>query len=109
MNAVPEALDRRFRDAAAAEGLIDVSYDVADTPVGPLLVAVTERGVCRYPRGTERPVVIGIWQTRPEFSRETVGARGAKRRQTVRSHLHNLEGACGCRLRGETRQTSEYD
>ncbi len=47
MNAVPDALDRRFREAAATEGLIDVSYDLADTPVGPLLVAVTERGVCR--------------------------------------------------------------
>ena len=47
MNAVPEALDRRFREAAAAAGLIDVSYDIADTPVGPLFVAVTQRGLCR--------------------------------------------------------------
>jgi methylated-DNA-[protein]-cysteine S-methyltransferase len=47
MNAVPTALDQRFRDAAAAAGLLDVSYDVADTPVGPLFVAVTERGLCR--------------------------------------------------------------
>jgi methylated-DNA-[protein]-cysteine S-methyltransferase len=44
---VPNALDRRFRDAAATAGLLDVSYDIADTPVGPLLVAVSERGLCR--------------------------------------------------------------
>ena len=56
MNAVPTALDQRFRDAAAAAGLLDVSYDVADTPVGPLFVAVTERGLCRisYDPETER-------------------------------------------------------
>ena len=47
MNAVPDTLDRRFRDAAAAEGLLDVGYDVLDSPVGPLLVAATPRGVCR--------------------------------------------------------------
>jgi methylated-DNA-[protein]-cysteine S-methyltransferase len=49
-------LDRRFRDAAAAEGLLDVAYDVVDSPVGSLLVATTERGVCRisYDRDAER-------------------------------------------------------
>jgi methylated-DNA-[protein]-cysteine S-methyltransferase len=40
-------LDRRFRDAAAAEGLLDVGFDVVDSPVGPLLVAATPRGVAR--------------------------------------------------------------
>jgi methylated-DNA-[protein]-cysteine S-methyltransferase len=44
---VPTTLDNRFRDAAAAEGLLDVTYDIADTPVGPLLVAVSDRGLCR--------------------------------------------------------------
>lgn len=44
---VPVDLDRRFRAAAAAEGLLDVAYDVADSPVGPLLVAVSDAGVCR--------------------------------------------------------------
>src|SRR4051812_50226943 len=44
--AVTPELDRRFRDAAAAEGLLDVAYELHDTPVGRLLVAVTERGVC---------------------------------------------------------------
>jgi methylated-DNA-[protein]-cysteine S-methyltransferase len=47
MTAVPDALDQQFRDAAAAAGLLDVSYDVTDTPVGPLFVAVSERGLCR--------------------------------------------------------------
>jgi methylated-DNA-[protein]-cysteine S-methyltransferase len=40
-------LDLRFRDAAASEGLLDVAYDLADSPVGTLLVAASERGVCR--------------------------------------------------------------
>jgi len=43
---VPAELDRRFRDAAAAEGLLDVAYDLHDSPVGTLFVAVTDRGVC---------------------------------------------------------------
>jgi methylated-DNA-[protein]-cysteine S-methyltransferase len=43
----PTTLDTRFRDAAAASGLLDVSYDMADTPVGRLFVAVSERGLCR--------------------------------------------------------------
>jgi methylated-DNA-[protein]-cysteine S-methyltransferase len=47
MNAFPEQLDQSFRIAAAEAGLLDVSYDVADTPIGPLLVAVTEQGLCR--------------------------------------------------------------
>jgi methylated-DNA-[protein]-cysteine S-methyltransferase len=44
---VPTDLDRRFRDAADREGLIDVAYDLADSPVGELLVAATDRGLCR--------------------------------------------------------------
>ena len=40
-------LDRRFRDAAAASGALDVAYDVIDSPLGPLLLAATERGLCR--------------------------------------------------------------
>jgi methylated-DNA-[protein]-cysteine S-methyltransferase len=44
---VPTNLDRRFREAAQREGLVDVAYDLADSPVGDLLVAVTDRGLCR--------------------------------------------------------------
>ena len=47
MTTVPKALDRRFREAATDAGLVDVSFDVADTQIGPLLLAVTERGLCR--------------------------------------------------------------
>jgi methylated-DNA-[protein]-cysteine S-methyltransferase len=47
MTSVPETLDRRFRQAAADAGLVDVSFGVADTQIGPLLLAVTERGLCR--------------------------------------------------------------
>jgi methylated-DNA-[protein]-cysteine S-methyltransferase len=46
MTTVPAKLDRRFRDAAAAEGLLDVAYELHDSPLGTLFVAVTERGVC---------------------------------------------------------------
>jgi methylated-DNA-[protein]-cysteine S-methyltransferase len=40
-------LDHRFRSAAASSGLLDVTYDLVDTPVGLLLVAASERGLCR--------------------------------------------------------------
>jgi methylated-DNA-[protein]-cysteine S-methyltransferase len=40
-------LDRRFRDAAAREGLVDVAYELHDTPLGTLMLAATERGLCR--------------------------------------------------------------
>ena len=38
-------LDRRFRDAAATLGLLDVGFDVVDTPIGDLLVAASDRGL----------------------------------------------------------------
>ena len=44
---VPTDLDRRFRDAAVTAGLLDAGYDVLDSPVGPLLVAATDRGLLR--------------------------------------------------------------
>jgi methylated-DNA-[protein]-cysteine S-methyltransferase len=41
-------LDARFREAAAASGLLDAAFDVLpDTPIGDLLVGVTDHGVCR--------------------------------------------------------------
>jgi methylated-DNA-[protein]-cysteine S-methyltransferase len=43
---VPAKLDDRFRDAASAAGLLDAAYDTTDSPVGELLVAATDRGVC---------------------------------------------------------------
>ena len=47
MTAVSPELDRRFRDAAAREDLLDVAYDLVDSPVGRLLVAASGRGLCR--------------------------------------------------------------
>jgi methylated-DNA-[protein]-cysteine S-methyltransferase len=44
---VSSELDRRFRATAAAQGLLDVAYDLVDSPVGELLVAATPRGLCR--------------------------------------------------------------
>jgi methylated-DNA-[protein]-cysteine S-methyltransferase len=44
---VSTELDRRFRSAALAEGLLDVTYALEDTPLGTLLLAKTERGLCR--------------------------------------------------------------
>jgi methylated-DNA-[protein]-cysteine S-methyltransferase len=46
MKVSPE-LDTRFRDAAASEGLLDVAYDFVDSPVGTMLVATSQRGLCR--------------------------------------------------------------
>jgi methylated-DNA-[protein]-cysteine S-methyltransferase len=44
---VPATVDSRFRVAANDSGLLDVAYDVADSPLGPLFLATTERGLCR--------------------------------------------------------------
>jgi O-6-methylguanine DNA methyltransferase len=51
-------LDRRFRDAAAREGLLDVAYDLVDSPIGALFIAATDRGLCRisYDAEPEREV-----------------------------------------------------
>jgi methylated-DNA-[protein]-cysteine S-methyltransferase len=46
MEVTPE-LDARFRAAAVAEGIVDVRYDLVDSPVGELHVAATDRGLCR--------------------------------------------------------------
>ena len=43
---VPTTIDQRFREAAAASGMLDASYDVTDSPIGELLVAATDAGVC---------------------------------------------------------------
>jgi methylated-DNA-[protein]-cysteine S-methyltransferase len=55
---VSAELDRRFRDAAAETGLLDVAYDIVDTPIGSLFVAATDAGLCRisYDPETERVV-----------------------------------------------------
>ena len=42
---VPAHLDRGFRDAALTLGLVDVGYDVVETPIGELLLAASDRGL----------------------------------------------------------------
>ncbi len=44
---IPTELDQRFRDAAARAGMLDAAYDVIDSELGPLLAAVTDRGLAR--------------------------------------------------------------
>jgi methylated-DNA-[protein]-cysteine S-methyltransferase len=44
---VTSDLDGRFRDAAARAGLLDAAYDIVDSPLGPLLVAASSRGLLR--------------------------------------------------------------
>jgi methylated-DNA-[protein]-cysteine S-methyltransferase len=61
---VPTQLDERFRAAAAAEGLLDVAYDLVDTPLGALLVATTDVGLCRI-----------VYDADPELEEERL-ARG---------------------------------
>jgi methylated-DNA-[protein]-cysteine S-methyltransferase len=40
-------LDKRLAERAAAEGLLDVAYATVDSPLGPLVVAGTPRGLVR--------------------------------------------------------------
>lgn len=44
MTVTPD-LDRRFREAANALGLVDIGFDVVESPVGELLVAASDRGL----------------------------------------------------------------
>jgi methylated-DNA-[protein]-cysteine S-methyltransferase len=51
---ITSELDARFRAAALAEGIVDVRYDLVDSPVGELFVAATDRGLCRIAYFPER-------------------------------------------------------
>ena len=46
MTHVSPELDTRFRAAAAEQGLLDVAYDVVESPLGQLFVGVSDRGLC---------------------------------------------------------------
>ncbi len=46
MTRVPSDLDARFRREAIAEGLYDVSFGIAESPIGDLLLAATQVGIC---------------------------------------------------------------
>lgn len=60
----PTDLNRAFLERATAEGLVDVAYAVADTPIGPLFVAVTERGLVRISFGRDDDEVLDELATR---------------------------------------------
>ena len=60
---VPQKVDGRFREAAAAAGLLDAAYDLTDSPVGQLLVAATDRGVCCI-SFTPDETLVGLAQAR---------------------------------------------
>jgi len=44
---VSSDLDARFRAAAADAGLLDAAYDLTESPIGTLLLAASDRGLCR--------------------------------------------------------------
>jgi methylated-DNA-[protein]-cysteine S-methyltransferase len=44
MTVSPE-LDRRFREAATALGLVDLGFDLVQTPIGELIVGASDRGL----------------------------------------------------------------
>jgi methylated-DNA-[protein]-cysteine S-methyltransferase len=48
-----ERLRLRLGQAADAEGLLDVAYTTVDSPVGPLLLAATPKGLVRVAFGIE--------------------------------------------------------
>jgi methylated-DNA-[protein]-cysteine S-methyltransferase len=51
-------LDARFRAAAAEAGLLDVAYDIVDSPVGELFVGVSDRGLCSISYSSEPEQVV---------------------------------------------------
>jgi len=65
MSPSTEFLDK-LASAAVAEGLTDVTYEFMSTPIGELLVATTEQGVCRVafqqedPSGVLEELAMGI-------------------------------------------------
>lgn len=47
MTQVPADLDRQLRSRASRAGLVDVTFGIAESPIGELLIAATGQGVCR--------------------------------------------------------------
>jgi len=74
-------LDRRFRDAAAAAQLLDAGFDVVDSPLGPLLVAATDRGLLRvvYDADPERELERLAQVAGPRVLRSPRAVDGARR------------------------------
>ena len=56
-----DVLRQQLAERAAAEGLIDVSYRLVDSPLGQLMLAATERGIVRVAFAAEGfDAVLGI-------------------------------------------------
>jgi methylated-DNA-[protein]-cysteine S-methyltransferase len=54
-SADPGEASRRFAERALDEGLVDVAYDTLDSPLGPILAAVTPAGLVRLSYHRHRP------------------------------------------------------
>jgi methylated-DNA-[protein]-cysteine S-methyltransferase len=51
----PSEASRRFAERALEEGLVDIAYDTLDSPLGPILAAVTPAGLVRLSYHRHRP------------------------------------------------------
>ena len=62
----PDAAAQELADRAAAEDLLDVAYATTDSPLGPLIVAATPRGLVRvaYADSTSRERVLEMLAAR---------------------------------------------
>ena len=67
-------LDRRFREAALALELVDLGFDVVESPIGPLFVAASHQGLASISFDA-RPEADGI----AERGRDRVGERAVYR------------------------------
>ena len=47
MTPIPAELDQQWRNRASADDLVDVSFAIAESPVGNLILAATSAGICR--------------------------------------------------------------
>ena len=81
---LPEAAFARFRTQAERLELDDVTYEVADSPLGPLVVALTRRGLTRlfYP---DAPLEVLLEELAEDVSPRII--RGTKRSDDVRRQL----------------------
>ena len=88
MTAVPKALDRRFREAATEAGLVDVSFDVADTQIGRSSSPSPSAGSAGFVRSRAGP---GDRDARPDV-RGACPARAARARSRAPRARRVLRG-----------------
>ena len=79
LDLLPPGLDERFRERAAADGLLDAAWAIADSPLGPLLLAATGRGLAwvgfEAPRSGSGPVADASPDEQLERVAEWLGRR----------------------------------